>query len=265
MRLKKDSLLDKILKEYKIYQEVDNEDKRLKRLVKEKEIAREEEKKKILSVTEKFLEDIEESLLLPNTELTRRIEEIINLQKKNDYDSVNQITTLLQDKFDYNYPFHYTIKGNNSIEKTNLILENNLINHIRKEVELNKIEPSFHRAKSYIENRNKLNSEKSSLIIDNISVWSILSSTIAYSFIIFIAIFLLINTSYFKPKITNIFFVFLIIILLGIIANSFIRINKRNAKKRDINRVDKLLVIENSLLLKELNALKTKANNVYNS
>ncbi len=90
-----------------------------------------------------ILEEVDEQLKFLNkdSELFIRIEKIKKLQLDNSLPSSNEIYEILNNEFLYNYPFHYRIYSDESIQEETLKLSDILINHIKREAILNQTKP----------------------------------------------------------------------------------------------------------------------------
>lgn len=113
-----------------------------------------------------ILRDIEDCKINHGTELRRRLQEIWDLQKKENVDSAKKIDELLKEEFSYEYPFDYKVdfkkvnhllpyeKGANfahTVSKKVLSVNDTLKNHIVREDKLNSLINKFNKTIDVVE------------------------------------------------------------------------------------------------------------------
>jgi heme/copper-type cytochrome/quinol oxidase subunit 4 len=81
--------------------------------------------------------------LKSNTVLIEKVNLIKQLQKLNTLESSNKIFSILNEKFDYAYPFYFTYNSDGLPKLDNLTIGNNLKNHIVFESKYNSLKKEF--------------------------------------------------------------------------------------------------------------------------
>lgn len=195
--------------------------------------------------------------LKPNTELINKINQIYKLQKSNTLDNSNEIFEIINDKFEYEYPFCFNVFGSNNnynLSHISLIKTEHLKNHIKREAELNEVQSNFNKAVEYIKKRDELISKKKTR--DKTSD-QLTKGCGAYIGIVFgggLALFIILSffVSYYAAGML-IYIIGASTILLTLYA--VFRYFKTKELKKSISKINDLINIE-------VNKIKTKANNV---
>jgi hypothetical protein len=115
-----------------------------------------------------ILSDIDLNDMSKNTALTKRIDEIIELQNESTLESSNQITQLIQVNFQYEYPFDFKVlqlnlskkkiymeNYKNCLEIKQLIKTDSLKNHVIREVGLNSNKNTYNKTLLILNKINK--------------------------------------------------------------------------------------------------------------
>ena len=118
-----------------------------------------------ISYSTNVLSDIKSLVpkLKTKTLLIEKIEKIKKLQQDNRLDSSKRILKILNDRFEYSYPFFYTAESHSSyrlLHRSDITPVDTLKNHIKREAQLNQRELSFYTTEELIDRMEKLHSEK---------------------------------------------------------------------------------------------------------
>jgi hypothetical protein len=139
-----------------------------------------------------ILSDIDLNDISKNTALTRRIDEIIELQNEATLESSNQITQLMQVNFQYEYPFDFKVlqlnlsykniymeNYKNSLEIKQLIKTDSLKNHVIREVSLNSNKNTYNKTLLIL---NKI--DKFRYLHDNLDVVMFISGCLLFLIVV---------------------------------------------------------------------------------
>jgi hypothetical protein len=181
--------------------------------------------------------------LSPNSLLTGKIEEIKRLQVENNLDASNKIKKISSNQFDYKYPFYFLLNENSIIDEISYTENSDLITHIKTEAKYNQLKNDFKKARQY--QSEYQTAEKNALSNQDNNQRTFLIIFVLIGFVV----------SYIS------FSWFLLHLIWQIPLTLFIAfvISEPYFKKVEKSKINE----KGNILKKQIEVIKTKANNVY--